>query len=367
MANGNDERQAERRPFERYLGFGAVILVLYGCLVVLRPFITALLWGGVMVYVTWPLFDKLNRLLGGRRTTAAAVMTLLITAVFVLPFVIVGVSLAENIDTAKEAITSLQASRLPRHPAWLERLPGIGAYAVEFWDDLLGDTKTFLVYLKQFALSSYSWFFQRLLDIGQGILQLTLSVLASFFFYRDSERLARFITEGVRKIAGDRAQRLLNAVGGTIRSVVYGIIGTALCQGVLAGFGFLVAGVPSPFFLGLLSFFLSPLPIGPPAIWIPAGIWLIYQGHVGWGVFLLLWGTCVVSSVDNFLKPYLISRSSNMSFLLILLGIVGGVIGFGFIGIFLGPTLLAVGYTLLSEYCDHDLTPQAAVAETKRK
>lgn len=348
---GAKQNNEPRRPFEKYLGYGAGFTVLYGCVLVLHPFLTALLWGGVMVFTTWPLFERLNAFLGGRRTVAAAIMTALAAAIFVLPFTIVGISLAENIDTAKEMISALMAMRTPQCPEWLSGLPVVGPRVAEFWLDFLGDTRALLDQLKQFAISSYPWFFKRLLDLGGGILQLTLSVFASFFLYRDGAWIARAIDEGVRKIAGSHAERVLTAVGGTVMGVVHGILGTALAQGALTAIGLLMAGVPSALFLGLLAFFFSPLPIGAPAIWIPASIWLFYHGHIGWGVFLLLWGTLVVSSIDNFLKPYLISRSSDMSFLLIFLGIVGGVLCFGFIGIFLGPTLLAVGLTLVYEFC----------------
>jgi predicted PurR-regulated permease PerM len=132
--------------------------------------------------------------------------------------------------------------------------------------------------------------------------------------------------------------------------VVYGILGTALAQGILAGMGLWISGVPAPLLLGLLTFFLSLIPMGPPLVWIPATLWLFYRGDPGWGVFMGMWGAVIVSGVDNLLKPYLISRGSNLPFVLVFLGVFGGVIAFGFIGIFLGPTLLAVGYALLQDW-----------------
>jgi predicted PurR-regulated permease PerM len=142
---------------------------------------------------------------------------------------------------------------------------------------------------------------------------------------------------------------MLILAGKTVRGVVYGILGTAFVQAVLAGIGFLIAGVPNPGFLALLTFFLSVVPVGPPLIWLPASLWLFHQGSTGWGIFMICWGV-LVSSVDNLVKPWLISQGNAMPFLLILFGVLGGALTFGFIGVFIGPTLLAVGYRLVVEW-----------------
>ena len=145
------------------------------------------------------------------------------------------------------------------------------------------------------------------------------------------------------RIAGERGRRLLTLGGSTVRGVVYGILGTALVQAVMAGIGYMIAGVPGAGMLALLTFFLSVVPIGPPLIWVPAALWLFHEGSMAWGVFMLVWGLGV-SSIDNLVKPWFISHGSDMPFLLIFFGVLGGALAFGFIGVFLGPTLLAVGY-----------------------
>jgi predicted PurR-regulated permease PerM len=141
---------------------------------------------------------------------------------------------------------------------------------------------------------------------------------------------------------------------------VLGILGTALVQGVLAGIGFWIAGIQSAPLLGLLTFFLSPVPIGPPLVWVPAGLWLINIGDTGWGLFVLAWGALVVSTVDNVLKPMIISRGSDLPFVLVLLGVLGGAVAFGLLGIFVGPVLLGVGFTLVNEWAEPE-TGEAAV------
>lgn len=135
---------------------------------------------------------------------------------------------------------------------------------------------------------------------------------------------------------------------------MYGLLGTALAQGFVATIGFAIAGVPAALLLGVATFLLSLLPIGPPLIWGSVAIWLFYQGTVGWGIFMLLWGFFLISGVDNVVKPLLISRGSNLPFILVLFGVFGGVLAFGFVGVFIGPTLLAVGFSLIKEWAARD-------------
>ena len=149
------------------------------------------------------------------------------------------------------------------------------------------------------------------------------------------------------RLIGSRARQFIAVAGGTIQGVVYGILGTALAQGVLAGIGFSIVRVPGALFLGLLTFFMSLIPMGPPFVWVPAVVWLVAQQRYGAAIFMGIWGMFVISGIDNIVKPYLISRGSNLPFILVFLGVIGGLAAFGFLGVFLGPVLLAVGYTLL--------------------
>jgi predicted PurR-regulated permease PerM len=185
--------------------------------------------------------------------------------------------------------------------------------------------------------------------LGGGLIQLALSIFIAFFLFRDGVHAANRLSAAVARIGGERGAFLLDLAGKTIRGVVYGILGTSLVQAVMAGVGFLLAGVPGAAFLTLLTFFLSVVPFGPALIWLPAVFWLFHQGANGWGAFMIFWGIGV-SSIDNVIKPWLISRGSTMPFLLILFGVIGGAITFGFIGVFLGPTLLAVGYRIVVEW-----------------
>ena len=186
--------------------------------------------------------------------------------------------------------------------------------------------------------------------IGYGLLDVTLGVLISFFFFRHGLNVATRMRALIDKFGGESGQNMLKICKNTLIGVVYGIFGTALAQAVLAALGFWASGVPGATFLGLMTFFLSLVPMGPPIIWIPAALWLFSEGQTGWAIALALWGLIVISAIDNFMKPYFISLGSNMPLLLVLLGVMGGILAFGFIGIFIGPTVLAVAYSIVLEW-----------------
>ena len=344
------QKSAQTARIEQWATLAVFAALLVGCYLVLQPFVTAVLWAVVLCCTTWPAFERLKRATGNRATLSALLMTLAIALVLLAPFVIVGVTLAESANQLLELGKKFIEEGPPEPPAWVARIPMIGARLQEYWAGIahnstaaLEELKNYIQPLRAFAIAGGS-------VIAAGILQLSISVLIAFFFYRDGDTLAERLTSAVSRLSGDRGQRLVGVAATTMRGVVYGILGTAIAQGVVAGVGFLIAGVPAAPLLGLVTFFLSPVPIGPPLVWIPAAIWLFYHGSTGWAIFMAIWGIAVISSVDNVIKPLIISRGSNLPFVLVLLGVLGGVVAFGFIGLFLGPTLLAIGYAILQEW-----------------
>lgn len=342
------------RQIEQVGGLAAVALLVVGCFMILRPFVSGLLWAAIVCYSTWPCYLWLERVLRGRTTLAAALMVILISVVMVLPFALVGVSFADNFSQVISFLQDVRHEGIPPPPDWIKRLPWLGSLADSYWTNLAENTEKTSALLRTFLLRSQGWLLRHSVNVGQGVLQLSLSVFIAFFFYRDGEYVASKIAGGIKLVAGNFTQHLLGVAGNMIKAVVHGILGAALGQGVVATIGFWIAGVPSAAFLGLLTFFFSLLPAGPPFIWIPVTIWLFYHGHLGWGFFMAIWGFFIISGIDNWLKPYLISRGAILPFALVLLGVLGGVLAFGFIGLFLGPTLLAVGYALAQELTARD-------------
>jgi predicted PurR-regulated permease PerM len=289
-------------------------------------------------------------LLGNRRTVAALVMTLSMVLIILLPFLIVGITLADNVQELTQATQHWIASGPPDPPAWVAKVPVAGAKAAAYWQALEADTAKFWAEAQRFIAPVSSWLLRIGLGLGGGLIELALSIFIAFFLFRDGVAVAQRLIAAVERIGGERGRHLLTLAGKTIRGVVYGILGTALAQAVMTGIGFLIAGVPGAVLLALLTFFVSVVPIvGTALTWVPAAIWLFHQGATGWGVFMLIWGVGV-ASIDNVVKPWLISQGSDMPFILIFFGVLGGAITFGFIGVFLGPTLLAVGFRLVEEW-----------------
>jgi len=338
-----------RSKLEQNLVWILLVILLLGCLMVMRPFISALLWAIVLSFSVWPLHHRLLKLLGGRKSLAAVLMMLAMILVMLVPFVTVGATLAQNIKELSAATQHWLESGPPAPPAWLAKVPLIGSKAVEKWQALASDSASLLEEAKRFIEPVSAWFLKAGFKLGSGLFDLALSILITFFLLRDGLSLADRLTTGVSRIAGEQGKHLLGIAGNTVRGVVYGILGTALVQAVIAGVGFLIAGVPGASLLALMTFFLSVVPVGPPLVWLPAALWLFHQGATGWGIFMLVWGVGV-SSVDNVVKPWIISQGSAMPFLLIFFGVIGGALAFGFIGVFIGPTLLAVSYRMVGEW-----------------
>jgi predicted PurR-regulated permease PerM len=340
---------AATQKFERVIGWIVLALLLGGCLIVLRPFFSALLWAVVLCFSCWPIYLRVLRLTGNRRTLASLVMSLGMVLIVFLPFVVIGVKLADNVKEVTGATQRWLDEGPPAPPAWLEKIPLVGASASKSWRAIASDSASLMQAAKKLVEPAGAW----LLALGgvvlSGLVEFLLSILIAFFLFRDGVSAAASLTAAITRIGGERGAHLLTLAGKTIRGVVYGILGTAIAQALLAGIGFLVAGIPGPGLLALLTFFLSVVPMGPPIIWIPAALWLFHQGQTGWGIFMIIWGI-VVSSIDNVIKPLLISQGANMPFLLILMGVLGGAIAFGFVGVFLGPTLLAVVYRIVMEW-----------------
>ncbi len=334
------------RGFERIAGITFFALITIGCVVVLRPFVSAILWAAILCFATWPLYQRAERLLRGRKSLAAALMTALAVILLVLPFAVVGFTFAEDVARIANRVHDYSREGVPPVPAWMERVPYLGSY----WQALYENTELAAQTLKKGVAKLTPLLLGWSLALGRGILQLALSVLITFFFYRNGPVLVARLNEGIRRIGGDQARHLLGVVGTTVKSVVYGLFGTALAQGIAAAVGFLIAGIPSPFLWALLTFFLSLIPVGPPMVWVPATIWLFAQGEVGWGIFMGVWGLVCISGIDNLVRPILISRGVILPFILTFLGVIGGLLAFGFIGIFIGPTLLAAGFSLVQEY-----------------
>ena len=340
----------QRPSSDRLLAVIALAVLTVGCLLVLRPFLTAVIWAAILASTSWPAFLWLDRQVGQRRLLAASLITLTVTVVLLGPLVVVALALADNMSELEAAATALFKDGLPDAPAWLAELPIVGQSMFDYWQGFAHDGQRLLAELQKLAKPAQEIALTGGRIVGQGMADIALSVFLAFFFFLEGEALARRLGVALGRLSGERANHLINIARGTVTGVIYGIIGTGLAQGVLAAIGFGIAGVPGAIVLGAATFFLSVIPLGPPLIWGGAAIWLFQQGDPGWAAFIAAWGFFLVSMVDNVIKPFIISRGASLPFAIVFLGVLGGVLAFGVIGAFLGPALLAVGYRLALEW-----------------
>ena len=340
---------------KQLLQIAIVALLLIGCIAVLTPFIGTLLLASVISVTAAPLRDWLLKVCRGRRNLMASLMCLLLVMLLVLPMALLSSSLADGVEMAIAFVRPFLESGLPSEvPEWVSELPLVGQGIADYWHKLMVSREEMNELLRQFIAPTRKLALATVSMFGQGLFQLVLVIFFAFFILRDADTYTTALRTASHKLAGNLGDRMFRLVNGTITGVMAGIVGTAAAQALVAMIGFIIAGVPGIIILTVATFFFSMVPVvGATMIWGGAAVWLYETGQTGWSIFMVLWGMFGISSVDNFLKPFLISRTSSLPLLLIVVGVFGGVLVFGFIGLFLGPTLLALGQVLIREWLDH--------------
>jgi predicted PurR-regulated permease PerM len=346
-------------PFEHYARLVAVALLLLGCFLVLRPFLGAILFAGVLCFSTWPLFVVLRARLRGRSWLAALVLVVGMMVALALPVALAAQALVVHSADMVEALRNfLDQREMLTLPAFIRDLPLVGPSLDQYWQMLMQSQAEVVSLARRFADPAKALLVAIGGAITQGLVQILIAIFVAYFFYRDGDRIARLLKDGVTRLAGPAQGEVITATTqNAVKGVIYGLIGTALAQAVVAIVGFLIAGVPGAFLLGATTFLLALVPMGAVLVWGGAAVWLYAQGEPGWSIFMVIYGIAVISSVDNFVKPILMSRAGGLSMLLAVLGVFGGAIAFGFIGLFVGPALLAVGWSVTKAWLD--APPQA--------
>ena len=338
---------AMQQRLQQYAQLAAVATIVVGCYLVLHPLVPALLFAAVVCSATWPLYLRLRKALWGRPWLAALVMTLLLIVLVIGPTVLMAVNLADNAAAMVEQGAAFLKGAPINPPPWVKELPMVGELLSDYWQRLAAGADSLAMQWKGLIEPGRRFLLSAGKSVGEGMLHLALATFIGYFFYRDGEALVLGARKVLEKLAGNLGDTLLETIGNTITGVVHGVFGTALAQALVALAGFLIAGVPAPFLFAAATFVASIIPVGPPLVWGAAAAWLAFDGQMGWALFMALWGLLAISTIDNVVKPYLLSRSSRLPILLIVLGVLGGVIAFGFIGLFIGPPALAVGLTLI--------------------
>lgn len=396
MTNGNHHGAA------KWLRVGLLIGLAILCFCVVQPFGAAMIWAIIISFTLNPLQKIFTRRMGGRETLAALSLTTLMIVLIVVPLGLLGVSMIDDgkalIKEGKQQIISAP----DEPPSWLTGIPIIGGDLGAYWEDFVNSRKDWawteisdekgrepdeadekesdkeaenkdqdppqkadgpmdevggehgsLGNVLDKSLRSISgaaiWLAGM---IGRSLTQISIALVLVFFLLKDAPRIGERLQVAAEKIGGTKGLELLELAGKTIKGVVNGVIGTALVQGVVAGIGFLIVGAPGAMLLGAITFFVAIIPVGPPLIWGGVAAWLFLKGDTGLGIFMLIYGAGVISTMDNVVRPLLIGNESRMPFALILFGLIGGAMAFGLVGLFVGPTLLALAYRLIKGWTE---------------
>ena len=323
-----------------------ILLLIAASLWVLRPFLAATVWAVMIVVATWPLLQSLQQRLGGRRAPAVAGMTLAMLLLLVAPLWLAIATIADHAEYLVDLARTFAASGFPPPPEWVAALPLVGGKAAALWAQLAdGGPQGLFARAEPYAAQSGKWILTNIGGLGFVLLQSLLVVALSAVIYASGEAGASAARRFGRRLAGERGENAIVLAGQAIRGVALGVGVTAIVQTVLGGVGLAIAGVPFVSLLSALMLMLCIAQIGPGLILFPAVAWMFWSGDVGWGSFLLVWSVIVVF-MDNFLRPVLIRRGADLPLLLIFAGVIGGMLAFGLVGIFVGPVVLAVTYTL---------------------
>lgn len=330
----------------------ALVGLLLLAFMVVAPFLAPIAWAGVLAYASWPVATRIRRWCNNRDTQAASLSTALAALTLFLPLIWLVWLAQQELSSAYPALQAFLANP-PPVPETLRGLPWLGDWLVRQQAALVADPQAISSVIKAWLAAHSSDLTTLAGGVGKNLAKLIFVVVILFFFYRDGIRIMRELRHVLERFIGAQVHDYLHAVGTTARAVVYGILLTALVQGIVAGLGYWVAGLASPVIFGVLTMILALIPFGTPLAWGAAGFWLLLQGETGAAIGVWIWGAAVVSQLDNFLRPLLISSVSPTPFLFVLFGVLGGLLAFGLVGMFIGPIVLAVIWAVWREWTAH--------------
>jgi predicted PurR-regulated permease PerM len=314
---------------------------------ILYPFLPALIWATLLVVSTWPLKLALQRRLWGRRSLAVIVMTCALLLVVIIPLALAVATIVQNADELGARLQALTRSSVPAPPAWVEEVPLIGPRVAKEWQAVAALSPEDLhARIAPQTKEAGRWILAKAGTLAIFFLHLLLTVVLSALLYYYGETSAAGVRAFAQRLAGSQGERALTLAGQAVKAVALGVIVTALVQSALGGIGLLLAGVPMPALLTALMFVLSVAQIGVAPVLVLAVVWVFWKGTTAAATAFLVWAL-FVGSIDNVLRPVLIKRGADLPLLLIFAGVIGGLIAFGIVGLFIGPVVLAVVYTLL--------------------
>ncbi|MGA9698533.1 MULTISPECIES: AI-2E family transporter [Acinetobacter] len=335
---------------QKVLLFGLFFILLFLSFNVLKYFIVPVLWAAIIAYMTWPWYQWIYRKSGSRATLSATIMISLIILLIGIPLTF-GIFMLQH--EGRNLYYELQKQVFSGHlnvPQFIRDLPFIGKEVSRTLKDINTDPNSIIQSVSIWIQGHLNYGRFVLNEIGKNIVKLCFAVLSLFFFYRDGQTILNQVSKALEMIIGPRVHHYLDTISETTRAVVYGVGLTAVAQAVLAGLSYFVAGVPNPMVLTIVTFILALIPFGTPIAYGSVALWLFSQGQTMEAIGVMVWGVCIVSTSDNVIRPLVISGATQIPFLLIMFGVLGGIASFGLVGLFIGPVILAVLLAIWREW-----------------
>jgi len=328
----------------------AIGLLLTATFWVLYPFLPALIWAATIVIASWPMMVAVQKRLWRSRALAVTVMTATMLLVLILPLSIALSTVISNVGELSQFVRSLITQGIPQPPDWLTDLPLIGPKLARHWQEVAAYRSEEIVErAAPYAGKFFGWFITQVGGFGMVFIHFLLTVIISAILYAKGEVAARGFLRFARRLADDQGEQALRLAAQAIRAVALGVVVTALIQSLMSAAGFMLAGVPYAAILTSVIFLLAVVQIGSAPVLILVTIWLFRNSGAFTAWAFLIWAVLIMLA-DNFIRPLLIKAGANLPLLLIFAGVIGGLISFGVIGLFIGPVVLAVSYTLLKAW-----------------
>ncbi len=335
---------------QKVLLFGLIFILFYLSFQVLKYFIVPVLWAAIIAYITWPLYHSVQKLCGPRPTLSATIMISMVVLVVGIPLTFAIFMLQHE---GRNLFYELQRQVFSGHldvPQFIRDLPIIGKEVTRTLKEINTDPNSIVQNVTGWFQSHLSYGRLVLSEISKNIFKLCFAVMSLFFFYRDGQTILNQVSKALEMVIGLRIHHYLDTISETTRAVVYGVGLTAIAQALLAGLSYFVAGMPNPMVLTIVTFIFALIPFGPPVAYSAVSLWLFFQGQTIEAIGVMVWGVCVVSTADNVIRPLVISGATQIPFLLIMFGVLGGLASFGMVGLFVGPVILAVLLAIWREW-----------------
>ena len=335
---------------QKVLLFGLFFILIFLSFNILKYFIVPVLWAAIIAYMTWPCYQYIYRLCGSRATLSATIMISLIILLIGIPLTF-GIFMLQH--EGRNVYYELQKQVFSGHlnvPQFIRDLPFIGKEVSRTLHDINTDPNSIIQTVSTWIQGHLNYGRFVLNEIGKNIVKLCFAIMSLFFFYRDGQTILNQVSKALEMVIGPRIHHYLDTISETTRAVVYGVGLTAVAQAVLAGLSYFVAGVPNPMVLTIVTFLLALIPFGTPLAYGAVSLWLFSQGQTVEAIGVMVWGVAIVSTSDNVIRPLVISGATQIPFLLIMFGVLGGIASFCLVGLFIGPVILAVLLAIWREW-----------------